>query len=95
MDTSPVAVWGDDTCSILTWTTATSSSTMPGIGMVTGKFIKALGEFTIDIMENIVIRRRRRLAGIKTTIHSKPASFWDENNQEAKDMLDDLQEFLQ
>ena len=63
--------------------------------MISGKFIKALGEFTIDIVENMLTRRGRRLAVIKATIHSKPVSFWDENNQEAKNILEDLQEFLQ
>ena len=46
-------------------------------------------------MENMLTRRGRRLAVIKATIHSKPISFWDENNQEAKNILEDLQEFLQ
>lgn len=37
--------------------TVTSSSTVPGLGALAGKAIKAMGKFTIRTLDSIVIRR--------------------------------------
>ena len=84
----------DDTASMLSFSTATSSSTTLGIGMISGRLVKALGERSLAVIENVVIRRR--LAAIKNTINidSKSALCWTEPSQERQAIVDDLRELL-
>jgi hypothetical protein len=50
--------------------TASSSSTVWGPGALTGKFLKAVGERSLNLMVNVAIRRR--LVVIKHTLEKSP-----------------------
>ncbi|KIK66653.1 hypothetical protein GYMLUDRAFT_909490 [Collybiopsis luxurians FD-317 M1] len=62
-----------DTDSIFTSTgTFSSSSTVPGLGALSGKAIKRVGTAVIHILDAIIIRRR--LAEIEATFRQRSAS---------------------
>ncbi|KAJ7599218.1 hypothetical protein C8J56DRAFT_184457 [Mycena floridula] len=91
-----------DGSSILSYSTASSSSTVKGVGMVSGRLIKALGRRTLEAAENLNIRRR--LAAIRNMVQTKPAVFlirryaegsqgsFQKERKAALDAIDDLRE---
>jgi len=50
--------------------TVSSSSTIWGPGALAGKFLKAVGERSLDLVVSMIIRRK--LASIKQTLHKSP-----------------------
>ena len=87
----------DGMSSTATLTTTASSfsgtSTVPGIGMVSGQLIKRLGQVTISVAANT--RIRLRLHNIRNTVRKKSQDYWTLSNLEVQHIIEDLYELLQ
>lgn len=90
-----------DASSVRTFSTTTTSSTVKGIGMISGRLIKALGARTIEAAENFSIRRRL------SAIRARKPAYWVGTGlgpmtgteyvnrmEEVREVIDDLRELL-
>ena len=87
----------DGMSSSATLTTSASllsgTSTVPGIGMVSGQLIKRLGQATISAAANT--RIHLWLLSIRNTIGTKSQDYWTLSNLEVQHIIEDLCELVQ
>lgn len=81
-----------DSSSISSSHYASSTSTVLGIGMVSGRLIKALGERSLGLIEIIAVKRRLRV--IASRLPTTSPEFWNGTNEEATEIVRDLRRFL-